>query len=233
MSDKMTDRISKLFTRAEATSGTPESDACLEKAYALLAKHGIDETLARSGGDLNASEVITVRIPIRGKYLLDQVALVGAVARPLHCDVLRFADRDDYHCIVVGARRHVDRVTMLVGFLQGLMLARASRTRPTVPGVSTSAHRRSFMCGFAAEVEDRLEAAENSAVNDSGDASGAAIVLASDADRAAAEMRRQFPRARRGRSRRIAQSGIDEGRAAAADVDFGQTRVNARLALSA
>ncbi|MFL0579606.1 DUF2786 domain-containing protein [Dietzia sp. 179-F 9C3 NHS] len=233
--EKMLDRIRKLFAKAEATLGTPESDVFMQKAMDLMAKHGIDETLARSGGDLDASEIITKNITITGKYQVDQIVLVGHIASTLHCQVLRDRDAGGHYCVIVGARRHVDRVTMLAGFLQGLMLSRAARTRSPYPQrVSTKAHRKSFMAGFTLEVGERLAAAERTAMSDSGDSTGVEVVLASDADRAAAEFRRQFPNVRNSRPRRYVDTGIEEGRAAAADVDLGQTRVGGnRLELTA
>ena len=43
--DKALDRIRKLFAKAESVAGTPEAEVLLERAYALLAKYGVDEAL--------------------------------------------------------------------------------------------------------------------------------------------------------------------------------------------
>ncbi|MBB1017047.1 DUF2786 domain-containing protein, partial [Dietzia sp. DQ11-71] len=39
------DRVRKLFAKAESVAGTPEAEVLLERAYALLAKYGVDEAL--------------------------------------------------------------------------------------------------------------------------------------------------------------------------------------------
>lgn len=221
---KMTDRVGKLFAKAASTSSEEEASALLERAFALSAKYGIDEALARSGGDIDAAEIVTVTIDITGRYQPDQIGLVASIANALHCKVVTVQAGQNRKCMVVGARRHTDRVTMLAGYLIGIMLTRAAKTRPSHPGVPTVAHRKSFMTGFAFAVGSRLAAAEDNAVHDSVDTKGAALVLASDADRAAAELDRQFPTAVPGRRRKVGVSGIDEGRSAANDLDLGQAR---------
>lgn len=232
---KMTERVAKLFNKARSTSSEEEAAALLERAFALLAKYGIDEALARSGGDVDASEIITVTIDIDGRYQLDQIGLVASIANALHCRVITSqTGPKSRKAMVVGARRHVDRVQMLAGFLIGTMIARAAKTRSPHPSVPTVSFRKSFMTGFAAEIGSRLAAAESTAVSDSGDTKGAALVLASDADRAAAAMDSQFPDAVKGRSRKVSTAGIGQGRSAASDLDLGQTKVGGnRLAISA
>ena len=231
---KMTERVGKLFAKAASTASEEEASVLLERAFALSAKYGIDEALARSGGDIDAAEIITTTIDITGRYQPDQIGLIGGIASALHCKALKSQRGTSRRVMVVGARRHVDRVSMLAGFLIGTMLARAAKVRSPHPSVPTVTHRKSFCVGFALEVEDRLAAAENNAVDDSVDTKGAALVLASDADRAEAEMERQFPGSVPDRGRRISTSGIGEGRSAASDLDLGQTKVGgSRLAISA
>src|SRR5699024_2922890 len=124
---------------------------------------------------------------------------------------------------VVGVRRHVERVGMLAGALTGVMLAAAARQRPS-PGVSAVTHRKSFMTGFSFEVGRRLAAAERGAVAESHDATGAGLILRSDAQRAEQGMRTRFPSAVRGTRRRVGMSGIDDGRRAGSSVDLGGRR---------
>lgn len=232
---KMTERVGKLFAKAARTTSEEEASALLERAFALSAKYGIDEALARSGGDVDAAEIVTVTIDITGRYQPDQISLIASIAGALHCKVVSSqVGPTERKVMVVGARRHTDRVSMLVGFLTGIMLARAAKARSPHPAIPTVSFRKSFMTGFAAEIGSRLAAAESNAVDDSVDTKGAALVLASDADRANAEMDRQFPTAVPGRRRKVRTSGIDEGRSAASDLDLGQAKVGGnRLAISA
>jgi|SRR5690625_1505873 len=223
-SDKALDRVRKLFAKAESVAGTPEAEILLERAYALLAKYGVDEALARSGPCDGASDVIVLDHVISGKYQPDQVGLVASLAGAMHCRAVTSSRGDGTRVVhLVGVRRHVERVGMLAGALIGVMLAGAAAQRPA-PGVSAVSHRKSFMAGFAFEVGRRLEAAERGAVARSGDAAGAGLVLRSDSQRADAELRRQFPSAVRGSRRRVGTSGLAEGRRAGGSVDLGQQR---------
>lgn len=222
--EKALDRVRKLFAKAESVAGTPEADVLLERAYALLAKYGVDEALARTGPDTAAAEVTVLDHVVSGRYQPDQVGLVAALASAMHCRAVTAVRGDNTRVVhIVGVRRHVERVGMLAGALTGVMLAAAARQRPA-PGVSAVTHRKSFMTGFAFEVGRRLEAAEQGAVAESRDAAGAGIVLRSDAQRADAELRRRFPTAVRGARRRVGLSGIEEGRRVGGSVDLGQRR---------
>lgn len=221
--DKAPDRVRKLFAKAESVAGTPEAEALLERAYVLLAKYGVDEVLARSGAD-SSSEVVVLDHVVSGRYQTDQVGLVSSLAAAMHCRAVTATTGEGVRVVyVVGVRRHVERVGMLAGALTGVMLAAAARQRPS-PGVSAVTHRKSFMTGFSFEVGRRLAAAERGAVAESHDATGAGLILRSDAQRAEQGMRTRFPSAVRGTRRRVGMSGIDDGRRAGSSVDLGGRR---------
>lgn len=223
-SEKALDRVRKLFAKAESVAGTPEAEVFLERAYALLAKYGVDETLARSGAESCSSEVTVLDHVVSGKYQPDQVGLIASLSAAMHCRAVTSRRGDGTRVVhVVGVRRHVERVGMLAGALTGIMLAAAAGQRPR-PGISAVTHRKSFVTGFAYEVGRRLEAAEAGAVAASEDAAGAGLVLRSDAQRAEREMRRRFPAAVKGARRRVGTSGLDEGRRVGGSVDLGQRR---------
>lgn len=222
--DKALDRVRKLFAKAESVAGTPEAEALLERAYALLAKYGVDEVLARSGPDTTAAEITVYDHVVSGRYQPDQVSLVASLAVAMHCRAVTSARGDGTRIVhVVGVHRHVERVGLLAGALTGVMLAAAAKQRPEA-GISAVTHRKSFMTGFAFEVGRRLEAAERGAVAESADAVGAGLVLRSDSERADTELRRRFPSAVRGSRRRVGTSGIEEGRRVGGSVDLGQRR---------
>lgn len=223
-SEKALDRVRKLFAKAESVAGTPEAEVLLERAYALLAKYGVDEALARSGANPSSSEVMVLDHVVSGKYQPDQIGLIASLAAAMHCKAVTSGRGDGTRIIhIVGVRRHVERVGMLAGALTGIMLAAAARQRPG-PGISAVTHRKSFMTGFAYEVGRRLAAAEAGAVSASGDATGAGVVLRSDSQRAEAELRRRFPAAVKGARRRVGTSGLEEGRRVGGSVDLGQRR---------
>lgn len=221
---KALERVRKLFAKAESVAGTPEAEALLERAYALLAKYGVDEALARSGPGAQPTEVTVLDHVVSGKYQPDQVGLVASLAAAMHCRAVTSTRGNGTRVVhIVGVRRHVERVGMLAGALTAVMLVAAARQRPG-PGVSSVTHRKSFMTGFAFEVGRRLAAAESSAVAESTDAAGAGIVLRSDAQRADTELRHRFPTAIPGSRRRVGTSGIEEGRRVGGSVDLGQRR---------
>lgn len=222
--DKALERVRKLFAKAESVAGTPEAEALLERAYALLAKYGVDEALARTGPGGLSGEVIVLDYVVTGRYQPDQIGLVAAMAAAMHCRSVTSTRADGTRVMyVVGVRRHVERIGMLAGALTGVMLAAAGRQRPAA-GVPAVSHRKSFMTGFSFEVGRRLTAAEQGAVAGSGDAIGAGLVLRSDAQRADEGLRERFPSAVRGVRRRVGTSGIEEGRRVGGSVDLGQQR---------
>lgn len=225
--EKALDRVRKLFLKAESVAGTPEAEALLERAYALLAKYGVEEALARAEPDSGPSQVIVLDHVVSGSYQPDQVSLVAALATALHCRAVTSTRGEGVRVVhVVGVRRHVERVGMLAGVLAGVMLAAAVRQRPS-PGVSAVTHRKSFMAGFVFEVGERLASAERGAVRESADAPGVDVVLRSDAHRAEHALGEFFPAAGRARRRRVGYSGIEQGRREASTVDLGQHRFSA------
>ena len=218
---KYTDRVRKLFAKAESTTSEHEAEALLSRAYALLAKYGIEEAAAKAGADTDPSEITTWTYKATGSYRLDQILLVNQVAAALHCSAIRI-DRNTLQ--VFGARRHLDRVEMLGGLLVAHMLATAGRARSFDPRVSTVTYRKSVMLGFIAEVDRRLKAAEETARRETADSTGVAVVLRSDAQAARRAMARAFPQAASSGPVRRSEAGMEAGRRAAADIDLGGSR---------
>ena len=234
--DRITDRIGKLFAKAESVAGTPEEQVFLDKAYALLAKHGIEEALARTGVDAaRAAEIVESVTELRGKYLSDQEVLFSAIALTLHCACVRSRyGTGPIEMRLYGARRHVERVEMLFGHLVALMMGGAALQRSPEPGIATVTYRQSYMRGFALEVRARLAAAEAEAVVEAGESSGAEMVLRSDAARAVEELHRRHRRLGVARTAPRHGVGLADGAAAAARLDLGGARVGGgRLGLPA
>ena len=230
MIDTMTDRVRKLFAKAESTTSEHEASALLSKAYELLAKHGIDEAVAKSGAGTDSSEIGTWTFEASGKYQHDQILLVNQVANVLHCSPIKMGRTT---LVVYGARRHLDRVQMLAGMLTAYMVTTAcASTNPHPHTVSTVTYRKSVMMGFIVTVSERLQAAEKSAVDDTSDTTGTEVVLASDARRAERARAAAHPYASNGGSTRRSAAGFDAGAAAASNVDLGGKRVGGRYAIS-
>lgn len=229
--EKITQRIRGLFAKAESVAGTPEADAFLGKAMDLLAKYGIDESVARAGAGDDSSEVGTWEFIPRGKYLLDQMLLVNGVAKALHCTSIRIGGGNLLR--VYGAKRHLDRVQMLAGMLVGQMLATAALAKSDDPRVSTVTYRKSVMQGFTRAVAKRLRDAETTATAETSNATGTEVVLLDDAKRAARALRADFPSVSNSRVRR-SSAGAAAGAAAASGIDLGgRNRVGGRAAIGA
>ena len=230
MIDTMTDRVRKLFAKAESTTSEHEAQALLSKAYDLLAKYGIDEAVAKAGAGTDSSEIGQWTFEPRGAYKYDQIILVNQIASALHCSAIRL---NKSVLRVYGAKRHLDRVELLAGMLVAYMLATAGKSYPPHSRISTVTYRKSVMMGFIATVSERLDSSEASATQASSDTSGAEVVLASDARRAAAALAAEFPSVRSGSAARRSAAGFDAGAAAASNIDLGGKRVGGRHAISA
>ena len=225
----MIERIRKLFAKAESTTSEHEKDALLSKAYDLLAKHGIEEALARGADDTEAETVTVWEFRPKGSYKLDQMILIGAVASALHCQTVRRGQDVAY---VYGVKRHLDRIEMLGGFLVAYMLGNLATLKPPY-GVHATTYRKSAMAAFASVVGSRLREAESKAKEESSDAAGAEIVLVSDARKAEQAMRAAHPRAKSSQ-RRVSSAGYGEGSAHGNRVDLGGASLsNRRRAISA
>lgn len=231
MSDStaMIERIRKLFAKAESTTSVHERDALLSKAYDLLAKHGIEEALARGADDSEAETVTVWEFRPKGSYKLDQMILIGAVASALHCQTVRTGQEVAY---VYGVKRHLDRISMLGGFLVAYMLGNLATLKAPY-GVHATTYRKSAMSAFASVVGSRLREAEHRAKVESTDAAGAEIVLVSDARKAEQAMKKAHPRVQTSQ-RRVSTAGYGEGSAHGNRVDLGGSSLsNRRRAISA
>lgn len=232
--EKMTDRVRKLFAKAESTTSEHEAEALLARAYDLLAKYGIEEAVARSGNDTDSSAIGSWTFTPTGRYQYDQIILVNQAANALHCSAIRLG-KDSLR--IYGAKRHLDRVEMLAGLLVTYMLAAAARVHPSrtdTGGLGVVAYRKSVMIGFAVGVGERLAESEKSATEETADTKGTEVVLASDQRRAAQALAEAFPAARSGRGPRRSAAGYEAGRSAASNIDLGGgNRVSGRRAIGA
>lgn len=223
---QMIERVRKLFAKAESTTSQHEAEALFAKAYELLAKHGIEEAMARGTSD-ESGQIDTWTFTAKGSYKLDQIHLVYAVAKALHCDGVRSGDS----VILYGAKRHLTRVEMLAGFLAAYMLGNLA-SLPTPLGVHATTYRKSAMTAFHRTVAKRLREAEASAMDDAGDRTSTEIVLVSDAEKASNAMHEAHPRLGAATKRRGSTVGFEAGESHGNRVDIGGTSLSGgRLAL--
>ena len=242
------DKVRKLLNHAADREGTPEGDVFRDKAFELIVRYGLDPEKLGDPADAGA-EMKVVELDMSGAYQRQQVGLLHALAKALHCEVVLWAGgrgigRSADRGTLIGAVRHVERVQLLFSVLCPHMLAGAARLRAG-SAAATAQWRRSYMIGFTTVVGDRLAVMEHRAATRASEAPGdgeadggggmnAMLVLRDDAQRANDEMRRRYPHLRRTTSRaRIDGDAFRHGCAAGHDADLGQTGVAGVRALGA
>lgn len=225
--DGIKNRIQKLLAQAQDRAGTPEGDAFQEKAFALLARYGLDESDIKDAGT-NPSDILNEKVHLHGSYIPLQQYLLTTISRALHCRVVFLGETG----FLFGARRHAERVLMLFPMLNNIMAAGAAKQKADkFSSMNTTQLRRSYMYGFANGVHERLKAADNDAAKEFG--TGTEIMLADDAERAKQALKKAFPRCRNTQSRaKLSAQALNAGMAEANNVDLGQKRFAQRAALA-
>lgn len=236
--DTIKDRVQKLINQANDQHGTPEGDAFMGRAVEIMARYGFDERdLTTPDAD---DEIISREFTFTGSYTQQQAQLLMQIAEALHCKAFATAARRSNRATsatLFGARRHLERISMLYALINPMMLTLAKRDDVVTYdnfGTSAVVRRRSFMIGFMTRLAERLREAEGTVADDSGQY---AVALRDDAERAStayedylAEIGATFRKPSRVR---FDQSSADNGSAAADATDIGQTRVGKRPALTA
>lgn len=223
------EKVRKLLNQAADREGTPEGDTFREKAFALIARYGLDPAKLGDPGD-DGARVVVVEIELYGSYLRQQVGLLAVLCHALHCEVVYTAGRGSGEATVIGAARHVERGQLLYTVLRPHMLAGAADLRSGHSSL-TARLRRSFMVGFAVAIGERLATEEEKAAERQ---AGAGLVLVGDRDRAREELNRRFPRLRTSSSKaRIDGDAFLHGAAAGHSTDLGQDRMGGRRAIGA
>lgn len=231
--DKIERRIKGLLAKAADREGTPEGDACRDKAISLMAQYGVEE--AKLNTD-EGSAMISRTIKLGGSYTQQQSYLYAAIANALHCRTIAVGSgRRTSEITIFGRARHVERAVMLGTILNPQMVT-GSNNAPAELHVSTVVGKRSWMIGFIHRLASRLEEIETHAFSQAsaeGHTATDEIVLADDAFLAEEMASKAFPDAttveRRGQRSAGAYSA---GQNAADNTDIGQNRMSGRAALT-
>ncbi len=226
--DKL-DTVRKLLAKADGAATPQEAQAYTAKAVAMMARHGIDDALL-GAADPGRDEIGAQQIPLHDPYSAGKARLLAWVASALRCRaVLHEAWGGKVASVTVfGFGSDRGRVELLYTSLLLQAGSQLLRQRPSRPGESVAAYRRSWLHGFAVEVHGRLVAAEAGAVAERSPAPGGrsvALVLADRSrlvDRAYAEA---FPGVGRARRSTLSGSGFGAGAAAGKHADLGRSRV--------
>lgn len=226
----MLEKVRKLIAQADSVAGTPEADIFQAKAMELMAKYQIDQAMLRGADD--RTQAVAQIVELSGRYVDMQLVLLHSLSRANWCSLVQL-DKRRLH--LFGMPGHVETTLFLFRQLVASMGAQAAKARPPYPVEHSGelrVYRRSFMRGFASEVGSRLRAAQR--VNREATAGGerGELVLVSDAKKAEAAMRAQYPRLRTARSSgRVDAYGAQAGKAAGSRADIGQSRVGGKLAI--
>lgn len=220
--EQMLDKVRKLFAQAKSVAGTPEAEAFEERAFALIAKHGIDELEARrAAGDSASDYALCRRFTIEGPYPKQQKALLTRIADAFHCSSVLL---HGHHTVeVFGIPEHIYDAHTLFSILNPQMLAQAARQQNYGTASSTRKYRSSWMLGYSSRIHGRLVDAQKTAVAESADSSGNELVLHSDEKKAAALMNEIYPTLRKPRTTTIDRTAYDGGIAAANKANLGGT----------
>ena len=225
-------RVRKLLAMAEGTTNVNEADAFSRKAAELIAAHRIAPEQLRAGttGELGVLEVVLGR----GAYVRGRLGLLVAVARAQGCRVVFEQRTDGTVALVAGFQADRDTTELLYHSLHTQAAGRMATERRATPA-ATQQWRRSFLFGYAAEIERMLAAAAQSATEAraASHPSASAVPVLRARERQVAEFaRQQFGRVVSARRPKAAlASGWDAGRRAAAVADLGRKRVGGLRAI--
>lgn len=232
---KVLEKVRALLAKAESTPYAEEAAAFTAKAQELMASHAINQAMLESRGRIGA--VTSVLITVPAPYAKNKVTLLGAVARPNRCRVVRgvteehvdrWTDlpRNDELATLFGHRADIQIVEMLFTSLllqaTNVMLKHGS-VQNALGENTTRSFRHSFLLGFAGEVERRLQLTQNLAASEANTASGGSVlpVLASRAEEVDKALTNAFPDARVMRVSHSSRSGWEAGTEAGRYADVG------------
>jgi Protein of unknown function (DUF2786) len=243
--DKL-DTVRKLLAKADGAATPEEAQAYTAKAVELMARHGIDDALL-AAADPGRDEIGAQQIAMDDPYSAGKARLLAWVASALRCravlhEAVRFGSGGGRvaSVTVFGFASDRGRVELLYTSLLLQAGAQLVHQRPSRPGESVAAYRRSWLHGFSVEVHSRLVAAGAGAVAERSHepppgGRSVALVLADRSrlvDRAYTEA---FPRVGRARPSTLSGSGFGAGAAAGQRADLGRGTVgpSGRRALGA
>jgi hypothetical protein len=218
LTDDVLARIRKLLAVAEhPTTPAFEADAAARAAERLMSKYAVDAALLEAAtptGVRPQSRTLTVETP----YATAKTMLVGAVANAYGVRAITHRSTGPVRMTLVGFAADLQIVDLLYTslLLQATTALRRQRSRGR-------AFRRAFLIGFAAEVGQRLAAAHQEAMADTGTAS-TELVLRDRRREVEDAVREQFPRLRTSRATVSDANGLVAGRRSGADANLGAHR---------
>jgi len=219
-------KVRALLAKAESTDFDAEAEALTAKAQQLMARHAIDEAIARDGaGGLRTEKPVARRFAIDDPYASAKSLLLSAVASANGGRSVWYADLALMTVIAFDADLEAIDTLYTSLLVQGSRSMLAGGRLVGGRGRSqTRSFRRSFLLAFAGRIRERLELAAVAARRDAEEELATSVlpVLAgrqADVDDAVAAM---FPKLIRRRGPRItSEEGWLAGRSAAEMASLG------------
>jgi hypothetical protein len=218
-------KVRALLAKAESTNFEHEADALTAKAQELIARHSIEEAMARSS---SAQRITPVgrRLAVDDPYAAAKSGLLAVVASAN--SVRAVWDETFALMTLVGFPSDLEVVEMLFTSL----LMQASRSVLEAGKVSdprgrsrTRSFRQSFYVAFSGRIHERLEMASRQATVDAERELGSEVlpVLASRREEVDDATERMFPNLRRARGMSVTnEAGWRAGRVAAELASLGK-----------
>jgi hypothetical protein len=222
-------KVRKLLAMAEGTSNRNEADAFSRKAAELIAAHRIDpEWLRESVND----ELAVLEVPLgRGAYVRGRLMLLQTIGEAHGCRTVFEVHNRGTVAFVAGFRSDLDTTELLYHSLHTQAASRmASERRATA--AATQQWRRSFMFGYASEIQAMLEVTNDEATQRIHPSSAVLPALRAKDKRVEEFSRQRFGRVGAARRPKPATpSGWNAGQRAARSADIGRQRVGGLRAI--
>ncbi|WP_165970106.1 DUF2786 domain-containing protein [Nonomuraea terrae] len=160
--EKTLDRIRKYLAIAEhPNTGPEEAETFRERAYNLMAKHGIERAHLAAAGQIT-DELSSWALVIDKTHQAERIHLLASIVGPKTCRAVQWKVNGVTYVMVSGYQSDLEVVKMLFASLSLQMAKEVANVKPS-GRKSLSTARKSFMAGFASSVFEKLRQANKAA----------------------------------------------------------------------
>lgn len=234
MEEKKLRTIVALLAKANANGATEEEAAAYTaKAYELMIKHGIDESMLNTATP-STEKITQFKFTYKGTYAPEQLRLTYWVAGALGLQAYTVTVPGSTKIVyVVGYESDVDFAKLIVASLQiqcatatakFIDFQRGTYAYERMTAGQKYKTKRGFIIGFADRVSDRIKATRKQVIAES--AAGSEVALIAREDQVRKWLEDAVPDLRAKKStRKDSVSALESGRAAGDAADIGGTGV--------